>query len=102
MAKLAAPSPLAGHARRLYIDELVKGLAGVVSQIQIDARELLDRPAEYLTSQRRRDLVQGLRKHAPTWQAKIVAGFQPVMSTYKGLVSDDEITALIEFIKSLK
>ena len=34
-------------------------------------------------------------------QAKIVAGFQPVMSTYKGLVSDDDITALIEFIKSL-
>jgi cytochrome c oxidase subunit II len=35
-------------------------------------------------------------------QAKIVAGFQPVMATYKGLVSDDDITALIEFIKSLK
>lgn len=35
-------------------------------------------------------------------QAKIVAGFQPVMSTYKGLLSDDEITALIEFIKSQK
>jgi cytochrome c oxidase subunit II len=35
-------------------------------------------------------------------QAKIVAGYQPVMSTYKGQLSDDEITALIEFIKSLK
>ena len=35
-------------------------------------------------------------------QAKIVSGYRPVMSTYKGLVSDDEITALIEFIKSLK
>ena len=35
-------------------------------------------------------------------ESKRVAGFQPVMSTYKGLVSDDEITALIEFIKSLK
>lgn len=35
-------------------------------------------------------------------QAKIVAGYQPVMSTYKGLLSDDDITALIEFIKSLK
>jgi cytochrome c oxidase subunit II len=34
-------------------------------------------------------------------QAKIVAGYQPVMSTYKGLVTDDEITALIEYIKSL-
>ena len=35
-------------------------------------------------------------------QAKIVAGFQPVMSTYKGILADDDITALIEFIKSLK
>jgi len=35
-------------------------------------------------------------------QAKVVAGFQPVMSTYKGLITDDEITALIEFVKSLK
>ena len=35
-------------------------------------------------------------------QAKVVDGFQPVMSTYKGLLSDDDITALIEFIKSLK
>jgi cytochrome c oxidase subunit 2 len=35
-------------------------------------------------------------------QAKIVAGFQPVMSTYKGLLTDDEITAIIEFIKTLK
>jgi cytochrome c oxidase subunit II len=35
-------------------------------------------------------------------QAKVVAGYQPLMSTYKGLVSDDDITVLIEFIKSLK
>jgi cytochrome c oxidase subunit II len=35
-------------------------------------------------------------------QAKVVSGYQPVMSTYKGLVSDDDISALIEFIKSLK
>jgi cytochrome c oxidase subunit 2 len=35
-------------------------------------------------------------------QAKIVAGYQPVMSTYKGILSDDDITALIEFIKTLK
>ncbi|MBN2475741.1 MAG: cytochrome c oxidase subunit II [Pirellulales bacterium] len=35
-------------------------------------------------------------------QAKILAGYQPVMSTYQGLVTDDEITTLIEFIKTLK
>ena len=33
-------------------------------------------------------------------QAKIRAGYQPVMSTYQGQLSDDEITALIEFIKT--
>ena len=33
-------------------------------------------------------------------QAKIRAGFRPVMATYQGLVSDEDITALIEFIKS--
>ncbi len=32
--------------------------------------------------------------------AKIRSGFRPVMATYKGLVSDEDITALIEFIKS--
>ncbi len=35
-------------------------------------------------------------------QKKIKAGYQPVMSTYKGQISDAEITAVIEFIKSLK
>jgi len=32
--------------------------------------------------------------------AKVVAGFQPVMPTYKGSLKDREIDALIEFIKS--
>jgi cytochrome c oxidase subunit 2 len=35
-------------------------------------------------------------------QAKIVKGYQGVMPTYKGLLSDKDITALIEFIKSRK
>lgn len=35
-------------------------------------------------------------------QAKIVAGFPPSMPTYKGQISDDEITALIEYLKTLK
>ena len=79
MAKPAAPSPLAGHARRLFTDELVKGLPNVVAHIQLHTRELLDRPAEYLSSQRRRDLVQGLRRLAPGWQAQIVAGLRHVL-----------------------
>ncbi len=35
-------------------------------------------------------------------QAKVRSGYQPVMATYQGLVSDDDITALIEYIKTLK
>ena len=34
-------------------------------------------------------------------QAKIVAGFEPVMPTFKGRLKDKEITAIIEYIKSL-
>jgi cytochrome c oxidase subunit 2 len=35
-------------------------------------------------------------------QAKVVAGFQPVMPTYQGLLKDREIDALIAYIKSLQ
>jgi cytochrome c oxidase subunit 2 len=35
-------------------------------------------------------------------QAQIVAGFQPVMPTYKGRLTDQEITAIIAYIKTLK
>jgi cytochrome c oxidase subunit 2 len=34
-------------------------------------------------------------------QAKIVAGYDPVMPTYKGRLKDDEISALIAYLKSL-
>jgi len=35
-------------------------------------------------------------------QAKIVAGFQPVMPTFQGRLKDQEITAIIEYLKTLK
>src|SRR5574337_211156 len=79
MARPSAPSPLAGLARRMYVDELVKGLPQVVAHIQNETRKLLDRPAEYLTAQRRRDLVQGLAKHAPRWQAQVAAALHDVV-----------------------
>jgi cytochrome c oxidase subunit 2 len=34
--------------------------------------------------------------------AKVVAGFQPVMPTFQGVLSDREVAALIAYIKSLK
>ena len=33
--------------------------------------------------------------------AKIVAGFQPIMPTFQGLISEEQLLALIEYIKSL-
>jgi cytochrome c oxidase subunit 2 len=33
--------------------------------------------------------------------AKIVAGFEPVMPTYKGRLKDQEITAIISYLKTL-
>jgi cytochrome c oxidase subunit II len=35
-------------------------------------------------------------------QAKIVLGFQPVMPTFKGRLTDQEVTAMIEYLKTLK
>ncbi len=35
-------------------------------------------------------------------QAKVVAGFDPVMPTYRGQLKDQEILALIEYIRTLK
>ena len=35
-------------------------------------------------------------------KAKIVAGYQPVMPSYKGQLTDDQIRGLVEFIKSQK
>ena len=35
-------------------------------------------------------------------QAKVVAGFQPIMPTFKGLISEDGITQIIAYLKSLK
>lgn len=35
-------------------------------------------------------------------KAKVVAGFQPVMPTFAGLLNDREVTGVIEYIKKLK
>jgi cytochrome c oxidase subunit 2 len=35
-------------------------------------------------------------------QAKVVAGFQPVMPTFKGRVTDQELSAIIAYIKTLR
>ncbi|OYP31594.1 c-type cytochrome [Rhodopirellula sp. MGV] len=42
-----------------------------------------------------------LRESILNPKAKIAAGFQPVMPSYKGQLTDDDIYSLIEYIKSL-
>ncbi len=71
---------LAVQARQLYVDGLIRALPGLVGQVVVMARELLDKPAEYLTSQRRRDLVQGLMKQSLVWQRTLVSGLRHVLA----------------------
>jgi cytochrome c oxidase subunit 2 len=35
-------------------------------------------------------------------QAKLVAGYQPLMPTFQGLVNEDAVMALIEYVRSLQ
>ena len=69
---------LASQARQLYIDGLTRALPTLLGQIGMQARDLLDKPAEYLTGQRRRDLMQGLLKQSKGWHRAMVAGLQQV------------------------
>jgi cytochrome c oxidase subunit 2 len=41
-----------------------------------------------------------IRESILTPQAAITAGFQPVMPSYRGRLSDAEIEAIIEFLKT--
>jgi cytochrome c oxidase subunit 2 len=43
-----------------------------------------------------------LRESILNPQAKIVAGYQPVMPTFQGLVSEEDVMRLIAYVKSLK
>jgi cytochrome c oxidase subunit 2 len=43
-----------------------------------------------------------VRESILTPSAKVAAGFQPIMPTFQGLVSEEQLLALIEYVKSLK
>jgi hypothetical protein len=74
----SAPN-LATQARRLYTEELVKGLVGLVQAAMDGSRTLFEKPTEHATLQRRRDLVQGLTSGAQAWHRGIVNGLRQVM-----------------------
>ncbi len=75
----AAPETVAGQARRLYTEELVKGLVGLVQTALDSGRSLLDKPAEHTVFQRRRELVQSLMTGAQAWHRGIVSGLRHAM-----------------------
>ncbi|MFY9514546.1 MAG: DUF1631 family protein, partial [Rubrivivax sp.] len=72
-------SNLASQARRLYTEELVKGLVGLVQAAIDGARTLLDKPSEHAALLRRRDLMQGLMSGAQNWHRGIVNGLRHVL-----------------------
>jgi hypothetical protein len=79
MATPAAPNPLAPQARKLYTDELLKGLPGLVDQVIAGAHTLADKPSEHLTAQRRRDLVLALRQYGADWRRGMANGLRRVL-----------------------
>jgi cytochrome c oxidase subunit 2 len=42
-----------------------------------------------------------LRESIVNPQAKVVAGFQPIMPTFQGLVSEEQLLQLIAYVRSL-
>ena len=43
-----------------------------------------------------------MRESILTPQVKIAAGFNPLMPTFQGLLSEESVMALIEYVKTLK
>jgi cytochrome c oxidase subunit 2 len=43
-----------------------------------------------------------IRESVLTPQAKVVAGFQPIMPTFQGLVTEEQLLQIIAYVKSLK
>ena len=95
MAKADDNARIALRARQLYIDELLRGLPGLVARVGKGARDLLDKPAEYLSSQRRRDLLQGLIKHAGAWQQAVNTGLRHLLAHGVMAVPDTEQPPLL-------
>jgi hypothetical protein len=80
MATGASPDSLAGQARRLYTEELVKGLVPLVQAAIDTARNLLDKPSEHTVFARRRDLFQSLNSGAQAWHRGIVVGLRHALT----------------------
>jgi hypothetical protein len=72
MTQSADHADLAEQARRIYAEQLVKGLPAMVNSLAATASALLDKPSEHARFMRRRELVQELKKGAAVWHKTMV------------------------------
>ena len=72
MTHSADHADLAEQARRIYAEQLVKGLPAMVNSLAATASALLDKPSEHARFMRRRELVQELKKGAAVWHKTMV------------------------------
>ena len=72
MVRSADYAEIAEQARRIYAEQLVKGLPAMVNSLAESASRLLDKPSEHARFMRRRELVHELQKGAATWHKTMV------------------------------
>ena len=73
-------SQLAPRARRLYTEEMIKGLPDLVRRVADSARLAQDKPSDHVTAQRRRDLAQAMQKSARLWLTSMADGLRHVLA----------------------
>jgi len=76
MATAANSMTLASQARRLYAEQLIKGLAALLNTVSEHARGLRDKPAEHAAVARRRDAMIEVQKGAPAWHQAMIAALR--------------------------
>jgi len=72
MTHSADHADIAEQARRIYAEQLVKGLPAMVNSLAATASGLLDKPSEHARFMRRRELVHELKKGAAVWHKTMV------------------------------
>ena len=80
MSTRATHHSLAAQARRLYADQVARGMPAVGQALLEAAYRLNDQASEHAVAQRRRDLLQSLLKGADRWQRDVVAAMRQVPS----------------------
>jgi hypothetical protein len=79
MAHSADHAEIAEQARRIYAEQLVKGLPAMVNSLAAMASSLLDKPSEHARFMRRRELLHELKKGAAVWHKTMVNSLRNVL-----------------------